>query len=139
MPPKTRFLHMIIYKMVFVCPLKLDFCMEYNSYSPKKSVFSHVFPQKLDFNTRRMQYVWPLGRMLNHVVANRLNTGGKPSTHLSMTPKSSRMGGKQVSFWGAHSKSLAIHIHILCRQVLAFFANFVAASPTATTTSTRGK
>ena len=114
MPPKTRFLHMIIYKMVFVCPLKLNFCMEYNSYSPKKSVFSHVFPQKLDFcmeynsyspkklvfshvfpqkldfNTHQMQYVWPLSRMLNHV-GNRLNTGGKPSTHLSMKPKSSRI------------------------------------------------
>jgi len=86
--------------VVLVCPPKLDFCMEYNSYSPKKLVFSHVFPQKLDFNTHRMQYEWPLRRMLNHVVANRLNTGGKPSTHLSMTPKSSRMGGKQVSFVG---------------------------------------
>jgi len=65
--------------------------MEDNSYSPQQSVFSHVFPQKLDFNTRRMQYVWPLGRLLNHVVGNRLNTGGKPSTHLSMTPKSSKI------------------------------------------------
>jgi len=45
MPPKTRFLHMIVYKMVFVCPLKLDFCMEYNSYSPKKQ-FSHMYSLK---------------------------------------------------------------------------------------------